>query len=162
MELSNDDLVAPFAEAIYAKSRWLAKWDVQLDMKRRARLLESISDDIKKVGNFLPHHVSEAAASWAEDLKVDLSQMTWHDQPSFDAGREWFHVEHMVPVSDIRKVCFEASSVGEIVEILKTKLRVVWILKEEDDRLTQRGYRSKRVNPEQAYKEAGIELRPHL
>jgi hypothetical protein len=35
---------------------------------------------------------------------------------------------------------------------------VAWILKAEDRRLTSLGYRSERVDPDAAYREAGITL----
>jgi hypothetical protein len=41
---------------------------------------------------------------------------------------------------------------------LKARLRIAWILKRENEQLDRLGYRSERVDPEGAYREARIEL----
>jgi integrase/recombinase XerD len=84
----------------------------------------------------------------------------WHDQPSFDAGREIFHFEHVVPVSAVRTACCHQNSEGAVFAILKSRLRVAWILKSEDAELTRLGHRSNRPDPDAAYRNAGIRLVP--
>ena len=56
-------------------------------------------------------------------------------------------------------MCLKANSEIEIFHILKEKLKIAWILKEEDKKLTSLGYKSNRENPEQAYSEAMIEIK---
>jgi len=51
-----------------------------------------------------------------------------------------------------------AKSEEAILDVLKTRLRIAWILKTEDEELTRLGYRSMRADPEAAYREAKIEL----
>jgi len=157
---SIDDLLAPFACSIYAKAKTLKS--VELSSSQRARLLESISDDIKKCTNFIEPEVSQAALTAAERLQVDLRTKNWHDQPSFDAGRETFHFEHVVPVSAIRAACCDQGSEREIFAVLKGRLRVAWILKSEDAELTRLGHRSHRPDPDEAYRNAGIKLVPPM
>lgn len=149
------ELLDAFAESIWAKAR-VAR-EVGLEIRERRRLLESISEDIKKYTDLLPPQVSVAALSEAERRGVDLRQMAWHDQPRFDPGRQVFAWEHALPVGRIRDLCLLASSSSAIAEILETA-RVAWILKEEDRRLTNLGYRAVRPDPEAAYREAGITL----
>lgn len=55
-----------------------------------------------------------------------------------------------------------AGSIGEVVQVLADNLRLAWITKEEDARLTALGYRHKRPDPDAAYAEAGIVLLPPL
>ena len=121
------------------------------------RLLESISDDIKKCTDFCVPCVSEAARVEAAKLGINLACVGWHDQPRFDRGRLVFHREHLVPVKGIRARCLSAESAEAVAEALRAA-RVAWILKAEDRRLTSLGYRSERVDPEAAYREAGIKL----
>ncbi len=144
-----------FAESIWVKSR--AAREVDLGVRERRRLLESISEDIKKWTDLLPPAISVAAQVEAERRAIDLRVMGWHDQYRFDPGRQMFQWEHVLPVGHIRESCLVAGSATDVAHILGTA-RVAWILKEEDRRLTGLGYRSIRPDPETAYSEAGIEL----
>ena len=147
-----------FASAILAKAR--AVRSLTQSPTHHRRLLESISDDIKKVSNLRPHEMSVAAATEAEVLGIDLREQTWHDQPRFDADREVFHVEHMVPVSALRELCLECGDEEHVLDILTSRLRVVWILKSEDAELTRLGFRHRRPDPEDAYRQAKIVVHP--
>jgi hypothetical protein len=150
------DLLRPFASSIHAKAG--AVRDLDLTANQRARVLESISDDIKKCTNFVVPRVSVAAMRAAARCKIDLRTKNWHDQVRFDRGRRVFHLEHLVPVSAIRKACLERESEAGVLEVLCTRLQIVWILKTEDAKLTKLGYRSDRSEPEAAYRAAGIEI----
>lgn len=157
VETAADVLVLrAFAAAIMAKVS--AARALKRTAPHRQRLLESISDDIKKVSNFRPHEVSVAAHAEAEALGIDLSHQTWHDQRRFDADREVFHVEHMVPVSVLRAACLAADDEGQVLDVLANRLRVVWILKSEDDELTRLGFRSRRPDADEAYRQAQIAI----
>lgn len=149
------ELVAAFAKSILIKST-VAR-EVELEMREQRRLLESISEDIKKYTDLLPPLVSLAAKAEADRRGVDLRRMGWHDQHRFDPGRGTFQWEHIVPVGVVRNSCLEAQTSSDIAEILKTA-RVAWILKDEDRRLTSLGYRSVRPDPDAAYRAAGITL----
>lgn len=151
-----DELLKPFAGSILCKV--IALNELNLTSPQRARIRESISDDIKKCTNFIKPEVSQGAFRKAKIRHVDLYLKNWHDQPKFDARRELFHFEHIVPVSAIRELCENRKTKKAILEILKTRLRIAWILKREDQELTRLGYRSKR--PDSAYGEAGIKLLP--
>jgi len=151
-----DNLLRAFAWAIYAKAGALKKLD--LTKTQRSRVLESISDDIKKCTNFTVPSVSRAALREATRLGVNLRAKSWHDQPQFDRGRKKFHLEHLVPVSTIRAECLRTTSESKILNVLKRRLRVVWILKSEDAKLTQLGFRSRRNDPDDAYRVAKIKL----
>jgi hypothetical protein len=145
-----------FAKAIACKIAALNELD--LTSTQRARIRESISDDIKKCTNFVIPEVSCAAHEEAERRGVDLFSMNWHGQPRFDPRRKTFHFEHILPVSAIRDMYEDIKTEEEIYNILKTCLRVVWILKREDAELTNLGFRSKRADPEAAYRAAKIQL----
>ena len=151
-----DALLPAFARSIWAKARALN--DPDLTNRGRVRLLESISDDIKKYSDFVQPEASRAALQRAAQLEVDLCAKGWHDQPTFDAKRQVFHWEHVRPVSAVRKACVEAASEVDVADALQRLLRVAWILKEEDRVLTRLGYRSRREDPEAAYRHAQIEL----
>ena len=150
------ELLRPFAESIHAKTSALQR--LQLTERQQSRFREAVSDDIKKCTNFLTPEVSVAAKQKAESKAVDLFSKDWHEQHQFDPGRGVFHFEHVVPVLSIRKMCERAHSSEEILSILLRNLRVAWILKEEDRKLSSLGYRSKRPDPNEAYRHAGIKL----
>lgn len=147
---------AAFSESIFAKVKLLKR--PTLPAKYRARIRESISDDLKKVSNLVTPEASRAALDAAVPLDVDLFRMTWHDQHQFDEGRKEFLLEHVRPVSALRDRCVAAGTLEGVFEVLKSELRVAWILKDEDDELTRLGYRSKRPDPDAAYRHAKIEV----
>jgi hypothetical protein len=148
-------LLSAFAQAIWTKAQAIRELgDVTL---ARRRLLESLSYDIRKYSDLVPPLVSSAAQREAARLRVDLRQMGWHDQYRFDPGRRIFHWEHVRTISSISSLCLEASSATQIEEHLE-KVRVAWILKAEDLRLTALGFRSSRPDAEEAYRAAGIVL----
>jgi len=145
----------------------LALNEPDFNKQQRARLKESISVDVRKLCDMLipdARHpqVSVAAAEKAAAIGVDLRHETWHSQSRFDPKRLVFHYEHMNPVGQIVGAIASADSAGEIVQILSDGLRLAWITKDEDARLTALGYRQKRPDPDAAYAEAGIALLPPL
>lgn len=142
---SVERLLEPFAASIYAKAGAIKLLD--LTRMQKARLLESISDDIKKCTNFIPPEVSGAALAESARMGVNLRSMCWHDQPQFDKGRRVFPFEHVVPVSAVRSECLNQTTTEGVRDVLKSMPRVAWILKSEDTTLTRLGYRSRRRDP---------------
>ena len=156
-----DHLLELFARSIFAKVR--AMGAAELTRRQRNRLLLSIDHDIRTCGGLIfpdaqMPEVSRAAQQEAERMGVDLCTKSWHNQMKFDCGRKTFHWEHVIPVSLTRHKCKEAHSEDEVLALLKTHLRIAWILKREDSELTRLGYRTKRLHPDEAYRHAGIEL----
>jgi hypothetical protein len=151
---SLDGLVRTFAVAIFEKIGAFKR--LTLTRSHRSRLLESITVDIRKWTDCVAPLASEAALTEARRLNIDLFKSGWHDQPRFDRHRELFHLEHMVPVLAIRGACLECQSADEVVQVLKNRPRVVWILKSENAELDRRGLRISRSDPSGAYAEAGI------
>jgi hypothetical protein len=154
--VTSDELLMTFARSISCKVAALNELD--LTTSQRARTRESISDDIKKCTNFILPEVSRAAHDEAEHLGVDLFLKNWHDQSRFDPKRKIFHFEHVLPVSAIRDLCEDMKTEEAIYNLLRTRLRIAWILKSEDAKLTSLGFRSKRADPDSAYREAKIQL----
>jgi hypothetical protein len=153
---TSEQLLLTFAGSISCKVSALN--DLSLTPPQRARLLESVSDDIKKCTNFIKPEVSRAAREEAARLGVDLFSKNWHDQHRFDPGRKTFHFEHVLPVNALRELCVKAQTGEAVHTLLRTRLRVAWILKSEDAKLTELGFRSRRKDPDGAYREAGIRL----
>lgn len=136
-----------------------------LTAKQSSALRKSISTDIRKLCDMLfpavkPYDISVAAAERAAALQVDLQVQTWDTQTSFDPGRQVFHYEHVATVADIVDAVLAANSVQQATDELAQRVRVAWILKEEDARLSKLGYRHRRPDPDGAYAEAGIEMVP--
>lgn len=160
-----DQLLQLFARSIFAKVSALKS--LQLTRNQRRRLRSSVTAEIRACGGLLypeilAPEVSEAALQEAERLGIDnLCAHTWHSQLRFDAGRKVFHYEHVDPIACIQKTCGESGSEDAVLEILRSRLRIAWILKEEDRELTRLGFRSKRPDPEGAYRAARIVLVKH-
>ncbi len=163
--LTLKDVMRPFVAAIIAKRPLL---NLPLSDRQRRRILESISDDLRKLGDVVTPTlvdplVSVAARAAADEKGIDLCQEDWHSQTRFDPGRGLFHVEHVTTVRALREMCLHAPSEDPLIDSLTAGIRIAWILKEEDARLTQLGYRGHRPDPDTAYRQAGIELvRCHL
>lgn len=77
--------------------------------------------------------------------------------------RRSFVYEHWTPISFFRDVFanFEDLSEEDFFQILSTHYRVVWILKEEDNRLTQAKFRSNRPNGAYENIDIPIEIQDH-
>ena len=152
--VSRASILSPFARSIHAKVVALRR--LYLTTSQRARILESISDDIKKCTNFVTPRVSIAAAARSRSLGIDLRRVGWHDQPKIDNRRKVFHLEHFNPVSAIRAACLDQRSEDAVLGILRARLKVIWVLKAQDAKLSSLGYRTKRPKPHSAYRAAGI------
>ena len=156
-----EELLQLFAQSIFAKAKALKR--LELSPNQRKRLGRSITDDIRTCGgvifpDVIPPAVSKAAHQEAERIGLNICAKAWHDQTAFDKGRKTFHWEHVNPVSSIQKMCEGADSEGTILDILKQRLRIAWILKREDLELRRLGYRSNRPDPEGAYRDAKIDF----
>jgi hypothetical protein len=108
--------------------------------------------------NFVLPMVSTAAQARADQMGLsDLRQFRWKDQPKKmkDPDRSIFHWEHYTPVANIVDglLQIETLSLEAIAGILKTA-RIVWILKEENVRLSHRS----RKDPALDYRNASIDL----
>ncbi|HET8836182.1 MAG TPA: hypothetical protein VFN08_15740 [Gemmatimonadales bacterium] len=156
-QTSRDNIERAFALSIYAKADALRT--AELTRGERARLREAIVGDLRKASDLLCHvTVSEAAQAEAAKRGVELAAMSWHDQPKFDRGRKVFHFEHLQPIGSwLEAVCKQSSAEG-VLALLRKGFRIAWILKVEDRRLTELGYRSDRPDPGAAYQAAGISL----
>lgn len=91
----------------------------------------------------------------------DLRGYSWYQQMSEmgDVGRKVFAFDHFYTVADLRRRMdgLETPTVVQVRNILRLS-SVAWILRKEDDRLNELGFRSRRVDPHAAYKKAGIRL----
>jgi hypothetical protein len=108
-----------------------------------ARLLRYYSNTPKILG--LPYMYSEAALSEAIKLKIPepvekLKWVTWKEQTNKsglkDVGRKngIFHLEHIVPISQIAKKLYELDNLDgtlPIYKILVDNFKIAWILKTE-------------------------------
>jgi len=153
----------PFGLAIVSKQELLRTSD--FTSYQRSQVLASISDDLRKASDITiedlrPAFVSFAAGRFSDELgaKLELSRTPWHRQPSFDPGRKNLMFEHLDPINQIRSRLFSLTSAEEVIELLWRELRVTWITKEENERLTRGGFSRARENPMYAYAKCGILL----
>ena len=116
----------------------------------------------RKMEEFVDPEVSVAAQKEAKKLQLRLSEYRYCDQPKFDKGREVFHWEHVMPVSEMkRRLVGDETRIAtkeDVMSVLK-RTDIAWILKDEDRKLVSYGYRSSRLeNPWEAYDKAKIEI----
>lgn len=156
-----DNVVRPFAGSMFLKANLLRGGT--LTDRQRPRVHDAITKDLQILGDVLcpdvrPFEISRAAWERAQSLGVDLRTQTWHRQWGFDPKRATFLIEHVTPNRVMREAAVEADSVDAIVEIIRRHYRVAWILKSENDELNRLGFRTKRPDPDDAYRQAGIVL----
>lgn len=158
--LSFDDLCSLFIVSLLEKAHAFS--GDQLSKFQRARLGESMTADIRKLGDMVfpaarTPLLSAAAKEAADALGCDLLSETWHSQKKID-GYKTFTYEHVFPVREIRLALGKAPDVAAATEVLNRMLWVAWITKGEDKRLHELGFASIRRDHWSAYRQAGIEL----
>jgi hypothetical protein len=159
------EIVLPFAEGILLKSQLLSK--AQLNGPQLEAVRSSISVDIRKVGDLVVPHLRPVDVSVAateiftptgQFQLEQLEHLTWQKQPTLDPGREHLILEHVCPVAELRDRALRAKSGLEVVQLLWTHMRLAWVTRAEDEKLTELGYKKVRPYPLVAYSYAGINV----
>lgn len=122
-----------------------------------------IDRTLRAIGTYQPRTASVNAQKRADELGIgDLRRFDWGDQPSKtkmkDPGRKIFHFEHITPMNVIVNDIIESNCETAIKSHIM-KIKIAWILKEEDRLLTKGingSWRSKR--PSDAYQRLNIQL----
>lgn len=122
--------------------------------KTKARQI--MTEIIRKYCDTIPvTFVSSAAKKKAEG--INLFKMNWSDQKKFDSKRLIFHLEHKTTVRDTVKSILEGQqNAKDAIE----NIEFGWILKKEDVKLNEEGFRFKRDAHDDAYKKCGISIIP--
>jgi len=116
------------------------------------------------------HNISKKAFEEAKTLGISdkIISMTWlqlgkykSDKNISGNGRRAFILEHYYLRSYIRQELFglKNPNKNDVKKIITEDLKTCIITAEEDLKLKELGYASKRPDPKKAYKEAGIELK---
>ena len=156
------EIVLPFAEGILLKSQLLSK--AQLNRPQLEAVRSSISVDMRKIGDLVVPHLRPVDVSVGATFQFPLEQLehlTWQKQPALDPGREHLIQEHVCPVVELRDLALRATSGFEVVQLLWTHMRLAWVTRAEDEKLTQLGYQKVRPYPLVAYSNAGINIFDH-
>ena len=156
------EIVLPFAEGILLKSQLLSK--AQLNRPQLEAVRSSISVDMRKIGDLVVPHLRPVDVSVGATFQFPLEQLehlTWQKQPALDPGREQLIQEHVCPVVELRDLALRATSGFEVVQLLWTHMRLAWVTRAEDEKLTQLGYQKVRPYPLVAYSNAGINIFDH-
>ena len=119
---------------------------------------QTMNFDIRVFSEYIGSSESTAVKLKKEELGISDVTFTWSNQTKYDPGRKVFHFEHFNTVKSIILKCLECKDAKELETVLEENIKIAWILKEEDRRLTTLGFRSNRDNPEEAYRNAGIEI----
>jgi hypothetical protein len=150
------EFIEAFSKAIFTKCEFLNS--NKENNRSRKRMLESVTQDIRKVTDLCIPEASCAAAAVFRRMKVEYRSLTWQAQPKFDEGRKTFILEHYWPVVYIRSELLSCTNWEAVRDVLRDRPRLVWILREENRKLNQLGYSRNRPDPAKAYEEAGIEI----
>jgi len=132
-----------YAETIKPLLEWIKENPNDKDVKYTVtRLIRFYSNTPKELG--IPYMYSRAALQKAQILEIPdaeerLKWVTWRQQTNKaglrDVGRidGVFHLEHIVPVSQIAKKLYalEDITVRKIYAILVNNFKIAWILKTE-------------------------------
>ena len=156
------EIVLPFAEGILLKSQLLSK--TQLKRPQLEAVRSSISVEIRKIGDLVVPHLRPVDVSVGATFQFPLEQLehlTWQKQPALDPGREQLILEHVCPVAELRDRVLRATNGFEIVQLLWTHMRLAWVTRAEDEKLTELGYQKVRPYPLVAYSNAGINIFDH-
>ena len=147
-----------YAKTLQPLLLWLKDNPNDKDIKYTvARLLRYYSNTPKILD--LPYMYSEAALAEAIKLEIPepeekLKWVTWKEQTNKsglrDVGRKngVFHLEHIVPISQIAKKLYELDNpnlIGPIYKILVDNFKIAWILKSEQkilDSINRSGVRT--------------------
>jgi hypothetical protein len=166
--LAFQEIVLPFAEGMFLKSKLLSH--TSLDSAQVEAVRSSISVDIRKVGDLVVPRLrltdvsvgaTETFTPTGSFTRGQLSRLTWQQQPGVDPGRNLLILEHVCPVVSLRELVLQAHSGIEIVQLLWTRMRLAWVTRAEDEKLTELGYEKNRPFPLVAYSEAGIKIFDH-
>ncbi len=150
------EFIDAFSKAIFSKCEFLNT--NQENNRSRKRMLESITQDIRKVTDLCIPEASCAAAAKFGLINVDYSSLTWQAQPKVDKGRKRFILEHYWTVLYIRDEILACADWEAVKDVLLNRPRLIWILRKENEKLSQLGYSKNRPDPAKAYEEAGIEI----
>ena len=96
---------------------------------------------------------SEKAKKLADAMQIDLTKMSWANQPKFDKGRKVFVFEHKTPINTLVQQMID--NPDNVLSILES-IQIVWITRDEDAQLNALGYRKNREDHDKAYADAGI------
>jgi len=147
-----------YAKTLQPLLKWINENPNDKDIKYTVtRLIRFYSNTPKELG--LPYMYSSAALQEAIKLKIDepeekLKWITWREQTNKsglkDEGRKngIFHLEHIVPISQIAIELYELKDVECvkcIYDVLINNFKIAWILKSEQkilDSINRSGIRT--------------------
>jgi len=150
------EIVLPFAEGMFLKSQLLSH--ASLNSAQAEAVRSSISADIHKVGDLVVPHLrlTDVSVEAFSTFAWEQFKLTWLQQQGF------LVLDHVCPVVSLRELIFQAHSGIEIVQLLWRRMRLAWVTRAEDEKLTELGYKENRPFPLVAYSEAGIKIFDHL
>ena len=152
------DKIILYAKTLQPLLKWIKDNPDDKEIKYTVtRLIRFYSNTPKELG--LPYMYSIAALQEAIKLDIDnpeekLKWVTWREQTNKsglkDIGRKngIFHLEHIVPISQIAKKLYELDNLDLVLPIYKILIdnfKIAWILKSEQkilDSINRSGIRT--------------------
>jgi hypothetical protein len=111
---------------------------------------------------------SELAFERAKKNDVDIFKLREKDRNKVELkikkndpkDNEKFILEHYIPVNIIiKEMLNDSKNNTSSFENALNKIKVIWVLKSEDERLNSNGHRKNRPDPKEAYRLANIKIK---
>jgi hypothetical protein len=140
--------------------------DNEFTVTKNKMLIHLMDRCLRVASHLIPPASSEKAFERANKNNIDIFRLREKDRNKIEKqikksnpnDDEKFILEHFNPVNIIVKEMLSKQNDLSRFEYAIDKLKVVWILKSEDDVLRNNGHRTNRPNPIEAYDQAGIKI----
>jgi hypothetical protein len=131
----------------------IEQYNICEDKKEKAGIKYGTKMLIRQIITKKYWSVNALKVAQENNIPLDLD---WPKQSKYDPGRKMLLMEHKNPLEEMWKKLIAEPE--KTTEILNKENVIVWVTREEDNKLTELGYRSKRPDSDKAYREAGIKL----
>ena len=149
-------------------SHYLAiKENTEFNRTKNKMLIHLMDRCLRVASHMIAPEASELAFERAQKNNVDIFKLREKDRNKVESkikkndpkDKEKFILEHYMPVNIIIKEMLNDSKNNRFCfEDALKQIKVIWVLKSEDDRLNSNGHRTKRPNPKEAYEKAKIKI----
>jgi hypothetical protein len=150
-------------------SHYLAiKEKTEFNRTKNKMLVHLMDRCLRVASHMVAPDASELAFERAKKNNVDIFKLREKDRNKVELkikkndpkDNEKFILEHYMPVNIIIKEMINDSKNNKsCFENALNKIKVIWILKSEDERLNSNGHRTNRPDPKEAYRLANIKIK---
>ncbi len=134
----------------------------KIDLYDKNRIIAALMAALRNITDRPVDMVSEAVMINCQQKGIDPFDLLWNKRNVLGrdkSGKSLLAWEHTTPLSELRDSLVECKSEQEVRKVLENYSGVCWIMRDENNILNERGFRSKRPNGwEAAYEACGIKV----